>query len=265
MNARARPTEEELHAYLDGELEEDRRPMVESYLRDHPKEAQRLRAYRADGEAIARIFSRTGKIAVPRPDSIAVPRSDSAVPRPDSHVSRWHRQWVRAAAMALIVAGTVVAGMAWPWRHQAGEVPWSRFGAEALAAHMSLSDANSPPAVAASLPEIAQFFSAALKRRVRMREPADADYRLVGSRFATGPNGRVVQLAFLGTESTLVTMYFQPWPGRKDAPFRPVASQSNLITVAWIDEELGCAATATLTADELERVARALYEALLDS
>src|SRR5215475_523366 len=54
-------TEQELHAYLDGELPDARRAAVEAYLREHPEDARRLEAYRADGKAIARIFARAGE------------------------------------------------------------------------------------------------------------------------------------------------------------------------------------------------------------
>jgi len=50
-------TEEDFHAYLDGELAEHRRSFVEAHLSEHPDDAQRLAAYGADGAAIARIFS----------------------------------------------------------------------------------------------------------------------------------------------------------------------------------------------------------------
>src|SRR5215510_15353419 len=43
-------TEQELHAYLDGELPDARRAAVEAYLREHPEDARRLEAYRADGK-----------------------------------------------------------------------------------------------------------------------------------------------------------------------------------------------------------------------
>ena len=55
------PTEEELHAYLDGMLPQDRRAAVEAHLRGNPRDAERLEAYRADGEAIARLFSCAGE------------------------------------------------------------------------------------------------------------------------------------------------------------------------------------------------------------
>src|SRR5689334_18524542 len=58
--------EEELHAYLDDELSAEREALVESYLHRRPDELRRLNAYRADGAAMARIFSRAGREARPR-------------------------------------------------------------------------------------------------------------------------------------------------------------------------------------------------------
>src|SRR5690348_1345997 len=90
------PAEEELHAYLDGQLPADRRSAVEVYLRDRPEVAKRLEGYRADGEAIARIFRHAGEGA--------------PAPRRPRVVSEF---WRRAAAVVLIVAGAASAGMLW--------------------------------------------------------------------------------------------------------------------------------------------------------
>jgi hypothetical protein len=45
--------EEDLHAWLDGELPLSRRILVRAFLWLRPAEARRLAAYRADGEVIA--------------------------------------------------------------------------------------------------------------------------------------------------------------------------------------------------------------------
>jgi anti-sigma factor RsiW len=50
-------SEEELHAWLDGELPIEQVAVVDAYLDAYPEERQRLEAYRADGEALARAFS----------------------------------------------------------------------------------------------------------------------------------------------------------------------------------------------------------------
>jgi anti-sigma factor RsiW len=71
--ASAPVSEEEIHAYLDGELSDDRRAAVATYLREHPEERRRLQAYRADGEAIRRVFSGS-------PDAGPAPRERKSRP-----------------------------------------------------------------------------------------------------------------------------------------------------------------------------------------
>lgn len=250
MNAPPRPTAEELHAYLDGELAEDRRAVVSAYLRDHPADALRLDAYRADGEAIARLFARSADARVPQQPSSAF----------------WRRRtWVRVAATVVMMVGAVAAAFTWVWQGRRDDAPWTRFGTEALAAHLALSKPDSPPQLAVSLQDVAQFFAAALNTPIELRTPADPSFTLVGSRFLSGAKGRVAQLAFRDAGGTLVTMYFEPWPGKRDAAFREVARQNNVATLVWVDDELGCAVTGALPPDQLERVGHALYAALVKS
>jgi anti-sigma factor RsiW len=165
----------------------------------------------------------------------------------------------------LIVAGAIAAGWISLWQDRRDEALWARFGSEALTAYVSLNRGDSQPAMAASLQEVAAFFSAKLKTPVRLHEPADRNYALVGSEFLSGAQGRVAQLVFRSPDGTLVTMYFEPWPRKKDAPFRPVASQANVTTLVWVDDEIGCAVTGTLPRYELERVGRSLYAELTKS
>jgi anti-sigma factor RsiW len=245
----SRPSEEELHAYLDGELTQDRRAVVAAWLRDHPAEARRLDAYRADGGALARLFARAGQLPAPQP------ASHSPLRRVPS----------RAAAAVLLVAGTLAAALTWFLPDRRDDALWARFGAEALTAHLALSGSGAPPGMDASLRDVAEFFSAVLKTSFRLHEPADPDFTLVGSRFVTGQKGRVAQLVFRNTAGVLVTMYFEPWPGKKDAPFREVASRSDVRTLVWVDDELGCAVTGALPRDALERVGHSLYAGLVES
>ena len=117
----------------------------------------------------------------------------------------------------------------------------------------------------ASLPDVAEFLSAAIKAPMRLEDPANPEFALVGSRFLTGAKGRVAQLAFRDRAGVLVTMYLEPWPRKRDAPFRALASQSNVRTIGWIDDEFGCAVTGALPEDELERIGRTLYAGLVKS
>jgi anti-sigma factor RsiW len=242
------PTEEELHAYLDGHLPQDRCSVVEQHLRDHPDDAKRLEAYRADGEAIARLFSRAGQtVPVPplvRQRAIAVPR-----------------YWRRAAVIALIIAGTIAGGML--WRNRGEDARWARLGNEALAAHLALDKPQSAPAMTVSLAEISRFLTDAIGQPRTLTTSADPAYALVGSRMWASPDGRVAQLSFRLADGNLVTMLLQPWPRAADTPFRRVAGQPDLTTLAWVDDRIFCAVSGALPPAELERIARSIYERIL--
>ncbi|HEY1546055.1 MAG TPA: hypothetical protein VGG01_26930 [Xanthobacteraceae bacterium] len=250
MSAALRPGEEELHAYVDEELPEDRRPVVAAYLRDHPADARRLAAYRDDGEAVGCLFARMWQAPALRP----------------APASSWRRAtWIRVAAVVLVMVGTLAAGLGWYWRGNVDGTVWARFGTEALAAHLALTKPESPPRMRASLQDVAAFLSAAVKASIRLNDPANAEFILVGSRFLTGAKGRVAQLAFRSPAGVLVTMYFEPWRHKRDVPFRVLAGGSAVSSIGWTDREIGCAVAGALPPDELMRVGRMLYSRLVES
>src|SRR5258708_8843899 len=102
-------TEEELHAYVDGELAADRRGAVEAWLASHPEDAARVAQWRAQAEAIRARFGMLASEAVPA-------RFDLA------QIARGARSWRAIAAAAVVVA--FLAG---------GAVGWMAHGASAAA------------------------------------------------------------------------------------------------------------------------------------
>jgi anti-sigma factor RsiW len=246
-------TEEELHAYLDGELPAARRPAVAAYLTAHPEIARRLEAYRDDGAAIARIFSRAGDaIAWDRPEPIPSKPTFSAIP------------WRRAAAIALFVAGASL-GLGLFWQNHAANDDLQQFGRQAAVEFELLNDGRSTPAINVPLEKVGQVLSTSLSAPVHFRDPSSSGYRLVGSRMmpATGtPGATRVQLAFRGPDAEVITMYLEARPRAEDAPFRTVNTPANT-TVVWIDDELACAISGTLSPDQLEAAGRRIYDAMM--
>ena len=251
------PTEQDLHAWLDGELPPERIAAVKDYLGHNPAEAQRLDAYRSDGEAIGKLFGRADRIvAPPRPHSSVITSIPASFARRAIFPGVWSPKiWQVAAAVTLFIFAA-----SWGLLRQGNfDASERKFGTDAATAHLLATD----PAQAtnASLDEIATFLSAGVNGHIELRKP-DGDYQLVGSRFVTTPNGRVAQLAFRGPDQGIVTMVLEPRRGSKDTPFQPVATgHGELTTLVWIDDEIACAVTGALPPDRLEQVARSLYEA----
>src|SRR5512144_1616038 len=93
-------TEEELHAYVDGELAADRRAAVEQWLAGHAEDAARVAAWRAQADAIR---ARYGAVA-----------SDPVPARFDlDRLARQGRKWSRLAAAAVIAALLLGTGAGW--------------------------------------------------------------------------------------------------------------------------------------------------------
>src|SRR5215470_10359503 len=91
-------TQDELHAYVDGEIPADRRGAVEAWLASHPDDAARVAEWRAQAEAIR---ARYGAIATePVPPRLALDRIGRRI----------GPSWGSIAAMVAAVLLAFVAG-----------------------------------------------------------------------------------------------------------------------------------------------------------
>ena len=120
-------TEDELHAYVDGELPADRREAVEAWLAEHPEQAALVAAWRAQAEAIR---ARYGAVAnEPVPARLEARRADHARRR-----ALVAGDGGRGRGRRLLVGG----GAGWMARGASAAAPTeqsSSFTADALDAH----------------------------------------------------------------------------------------------------------------------------------
>src|SRR6185437_16047895 len=120
-------TEEELHAYVDGEVPADRLEAVTAWLAAHPEQGALVAAWRAQAEAIR---ARYGAIAnEPVPNRLKL---DQLMRQ---HLSRG-RSWAAVAAAA-IIALMIGGGAGWMARGASAAAPtgFDAFAADALDAH----------------------------------------------------------------------------------------------------------------------------------
>ena len=117
-------SEDELHAYVDGELPADRRGAVEAWLAAHADDAVRVAAWRAQAELIRKRYG--GVASEVPPKRLQVER-----------LTRNRRSWMAAAAAAVLVA--FIAGGAAGWFARGAEAAspsdLDRFTADALEAY----------------------------------------------------------------------------------------------------------------------------------
>ncbi|HYH38614.1 MAG TPA: anti-sigma factor [Azospirillum sp.] len=244
-------TEAELHAWLDGELPDDRRDAVHRYLDDHPEVARRFASYREQRTMTARAFEPL--IDRPLPDRLKPPfsRRRRALP------------WLAVAASLLaFVAGGAAGWLAHGWSAP-GAPPSGAFVADAVAAHrVFVAEVRHPVEVGADQEEhLVTWLGKRLGKPLRAPRLAERGYELVGGRLLSDTDGPAAQLMYQDATGRRITLYVRPTRDPADTSFR-FAHDGNVQAFYWRDNGLAWALTGELDRVTLSGIAEDVYRAL---
>jgi anti-sigma factor RsiW len=243
-------TEEELHAYVDGELAADRRVAVEHWLAAHAEDAARVAGWRAQAEAIR---ARYGAIA------------DEPVPRRFAldRLARVGRKWSRLAAAAVFAA--LMVGSAGGWFGRGawdGAGPARNVTAEAVDAHrLYVVEVRHPVEVPGSeATHLGQWLSRRVGYPLHAPDLDAAGLKLVGGRLLPSPAAGPAAAFFMyeGATGERFTVYCR----------RAVAPQSALRyraaglvgSIVWIEDDVAFVVSGPPDQARLKKVAEAVYE-----
>ncbi len=259
-------TEDDLHAYVDGALTGSRRAEIEAYLVVYPEDAERVRAYRAQNEALKALFNPVLVEALPdRLHALAVQPANPTVNR-----KKWPKlkssAWQQMAAGVLVAVLGGVAGWLGHGQYQDAErlaqvVPLPR---QAAVAHVVYSpDARRPVEVTADQEEaLIKWLSKRLGTPVSPPKLGALGYELVGGRLLPGNAGPVAQFMYQDATGQRMTLYVTTEnAAQPDAGFR-FAREGPVNVFYWVDGKFGYALSASTAKGELAKVATAVYDQL---
>jgi anti-sigma factor RsiW len=242
-------TDDELHAYIDGEIPADRRDAVEAWLASHPEDAARVAQWRAQADAIR---ARYGAVALEPVSS----RFDL------ERLTRQSRSWRAIAAAAVVVAflaGGVVGWMA----HGASAAAPSRFDiftAQALDAHrVYVVEVRHPVEVTgAERPHLVQWLSKRLDYELRIPDLEQSGLKLVGGRLLPGPFGPAAFCMYEGPSGERFTIYY----ARTDSPQTAMRYQAGerFSALYWVERGLAYVVSGPSDRERLLGVAQAAYD-----
>jgi len=229
--------DEDLNAWLDGELPPARHAAVSAWLAYHPDEARRLAAYRADAEAMRRIFG-------------AARRSQPA----PANLNR--RSFLRVAAA---VAGLAVTGGALLSGRVAAKL--DPFVEEASAAHAQLLDhvadlSGTPP----DRERLSRAMTEHIGEKVELPDTEDLGFRLVAARLFTPLAGPTAQAVYRDRQGQLATLYMRARPGGAEHPVQTYRRGGSNV-LFWQDDDFVCVISGVAAADRLEALGNRIYEA----
>jgi anti-sigma factor RsiW len=242
-------TEDELHAYMDGELPADRLEAVSAWLATYPDAAAQVMAWRAQGEAIRARYGAT--INEPVPERLKLER-----------VMRQDRPWRTIAAVAACIAFLIGGGAGW-FAHGAATASGTGFdklAGDALEAYKLYTvEVRHPVEVPGDeRAHMTQWLSKRLGYEQRIPDLSAIGLKLVGGRLLPGPDGAAAFYMYEGTNGERFTIYCS----RTNVPESALRYKDTDRVAAfyWVDDKRAYVVSGPADRDQMEKVTKAIYE-----
>jgi len=245
MTAHMRPTEEDLQALIDSELEAARAAEVEAAIQGDAELARQMHAYRADKTRLGQIYGPL--IDRPLPQAwldIIAKRYVVALPARTSR--RQMMGMAVAASVALIAGGTIVF-------RQLSVGSGDDLLAAAMTAHAQARGMPAQPIPEGALEKIVGV-------AVKAPDLSKLGFSLVGMVMQDGP-GRsdAAVLAYRDAGERVFTLYLKPSPG---TPVFEMIKRGDTRICLWQDDVLSTVMLADVSAAEMLRLASLAYSGL---
>jgi anti-sigma factor RsiW len=245
-------SDDELHAFVDGELPADRRKAVEAWLATHPDDAARVASWRAHAEMIRLRYGGLARNPVP-------PRLDL------ERLARADRKWTWLAAGAAVCAFFVGGAVGWFGHGALVNVPPSltqTVTAEALDAHkLYIAEVRHPIEVPAEANHLIPWLSRRVGSTLTAPDLGSFGLRLMGGRLLPGHSGKPAALFMYESASgERYTLYCARTAAPETALHYNVAGQA--AGVYWGDGEVGFVISGPAERERLLKIAQAAYEQL---
>ena len=278
MNKHPGYFEEELHGFIDGELDPERAEAIAKLLETDPDAAARVAAYRADKQQLEALYRELESAPLPEAwlkqiqSHAPAPEKSEAQPvmsapfarrgdagrRMATRPSYFSRRNLAALAACLMIAAGSLIG----YQQFSGGLSEEAIIAEAKAAR---SDTVHPQQTfaAAQLAEPErrdEVVAAALQMPLKVPDLKKFGYQLADMHvYSDVPGGKAVELEYRNPQHRLFTLYMR----HPNAPARVDMMEKNgTWTCIWQDDVLGTVMQGEMSAGEMARLASLAYNEL---
>ena len=249
MTNQATIRDEDLHAFIDGELAGEERARVETAANTDPELSRRVSQFRADKARLVSLYG--GGLTEPLPRAW-VAQIEEATARKPMPRSAW-AVLALAASFVLVLSGTIV------WR-QFAAVPHDDVVADALAARTleAKPDYVVPVSTGSEAQAESTVMAKSLDTRVKAPDLSRMGYRLVGIEVYSAP-APSFDLRYVDANGRAVTLYIRRSPGSTRFD---ILQLKGLKVCVWQDNVISTVVTGAMSAGEMERLASLAYSGL---
>jgi len=246
-------SEEELHAYVDGELPADRKEAVAAWLAAYPEQASLVAAWRTQADNIR---ARYGAVVnEPVPGRLKL---DQVLKRGRSN----ERSWAALVAAAAVIAFVVGGGAGWIARGASAAAPtgFDTVTADALDAYkLYVVEVRHPVEVPGSdRVHMTQWLSKRLGSELRIPDLQSIGLKLVGGRLLPGATGAAAFYMYEGPSGERFTIYCAKATAAETAlRFKSTDSSAAFY---WVDDKIAYVVSGPADRERLETVTKTVYE-----
>jgi anti-sigma factor RsiW len=245
-------SEEDLHAYVDGFLDDEHRAAVERYLQVQPETAERVAAYVAQRQELRAALSAGAREPIPPQLNLAR--------LVEERLRRRRAPW-RAVAAVLLALGLGAGGGWLAGRRPPGGI--AALAQEAAASYgVYLSDRRRPVEVwATQRDDLARWLSNRLNRPVSPPDLSNAGYALLGGRLVASPSGPAALFVYENARGTRLSIYVRPMSSFQTTPIE-MTDANELDGCAWIESGVGYSVMAAEPYEKLLSLSRQIRQEL---
>ena len=248
--------EDELHAFVDGQLPADRREAVAAWLAEHPEQAAEVAAWQAQAEAIRARYGAVAGEALPTRFNLDQLMRDSG--------ARARRPWRTMAAAAVIAAFVVGGGAGWMARGATAAVPTTTgsITADALEAHeLYVVEVRHPVEVPGNERDhMTQWLSKRLGYAQRIPDLQTLGLKLIGGRLLPGPTGAAAMYMYEGPTGERFTLYCAKTTTPESALRFREGAGDRFAAVTWVSDKAAYVVSGPSERARLEQVSKAIYD-----
>ncbi|WP_368187228.1 anti-sigma factor [Aestuariibius sp. HNIBRBA575] len=250
MTQRPDITDDMLHAFVDGQLDDADMARVESWLNEHPEKAEEIADWDAQNHAIQSLFPAQESPLSVKPIAANQPTAPSG-------------NWMGRVAAMLAVLGLGMAG-GWVLRGPGSDVELTaRLVGDAMSAHVVFAaDPHRPVELAASEEDLLiRWLSNRVGHTLATPDLSAHGFDLVGGRLLSVAEGPAAQFMYENAAGQRITLFAVQGPTTRVAEFS-YDQNGPVNSFYWQDENLRYAVVGDIPRDDLSAVAVTIFDAL---
>jgi anti-sigma factor RsiW len=245
------PGEEDIGAYVDGELPAERRVQMDAFLAEHPDAAAQVRDYVRQNELLHVLFDPV--LTEPIPERL-----------PSAPSRRDFRPLARlAAAIVYLLIGGAGGWLLHEWNTRQ-DTRTAQLPADAAVAHVVYTpEVRHPVEVTADQQtHLVAWLTKRLGVTVRAPVLSGEGYELMGGRLLPSDRGPAAHFMYQDSSGERLTLYLRATPDNKEVAAFRFTHDDGVGVFYWIDRGVGYALAGQLERERLLAVANTIYRQL---